>query len=251
MKIARIEYNKTVCFARVDKARADILQGSIYGDNAPLVIGSIDIKDARLLAPVEPTKIVCLGLNYREHAAELDMDIPKEPVIFLKPPSSIIGPDDSIVYPAASLRLDYEAELAIIVKKRARSINAQDARDYILGYTCLNDITARDIQKRDGQWTRAKSFDTFCPVGPHIETCLDTGDIEIKLSVNNNIKQFSSTSDMIFDVDYIISFVSGIMTLMPGDIVTTGTPKGVGPLARGDIVSVEIDGIGCLTNRVV
>jgi 2-keto-4-pentenoate hydratase/2-oxohepta-3-ene-1,7-dioic acid hydratase in catechol pathway len=251
MKIARIEYNKTVSYACIDNAHAGIFHGSIYDDNAPEIIDSIDIKDARLLAPVEPTKIVCLGLNYREHAAELDMDIPKEPVIFLKPPSSIIGPDDSIIYPAASLRLDYEAELAIIVKKRARSINAQDVKDYILGYTCLNDITARDIQKRDGQWTRAKSFDTFCPIGPHIETCLDTGDIKIKLSVNNNIKQSSSTSDMIFDVDYIISFVSGIMTLMPGDIVTTGTPKGVGPLTRGDIVNVEIDGIGCLTNKVV
>ena len=250
MKIARAAYKGRVYYAYINQAKADLLEGSVFDDAQPNIVKSVDINDIRLLAPAEPSKIVCAGLNYKEHAKELEMDLPERPVIFLKPPSAVIGPDDLIVYPDQTVQLEYEAELAIVVKKKARSVPIQQSRDYILGYTCLNDITARDIQKQDIQWTRAKSFDTFCPLGPCIETEINPDDVTIKLSVNGIVKQLSSTSDMIFNIERLVSFVSDVMTLMPGDIVATGTPKGVGPLKRGDSVDIEIEGIGRLSNKV-
>jgi 2-keto-4-pentenoate hydratase/2-oxohepta-3-ene-1,7-dioic acid hydratase in catechol pathway len=250
MKIARAAYKGRAYYAYINKTQADLLEGSVYDDAQPPIIKSVDINDISLLAPAEPSKIVCAGLNYKEHAKELGMDMPECPVIFLKPPSSVIGPDDLIIYPDQTAQLEYEAELAIVIKKKVRSVPIQQSRDYILGYTCLNDITARDIQKQDIQWTRAKSFDSFCPLGPHIETEINPNNLTVKLSVNGAIKQLSSTSDMIFGIERLVSFVSDVMTLMPGDIVATGTPRGVGPLKRGDSVDIEIEGIGCLCNKV-
>lgn len=204
----------------------------------------------KILRSLRPTKIILVGLNYRDHAKELGMKIPKEPIIFLKPPTSIIGPFDNIIYPKGVKRLDYEAELAIVIKKRAKYIKKNRTPGYILGYTCLNDVTARDLQKKDGQWTRAKSFDTFCPVGNHIETDIDPSNLEIRLFLNDLIKQSSNTKNLIFPPNELVSFISHIMTLMPGDIIATGTPPGVGPMKKGDTVRVEIEGIGTLENTV-
>lgn len=178
------------------------------------------------------------------------MEIPKEPIIFLKPPTAVIGNGDSIIYPPQTKRIDYEAELAIVIKKKAHMIHKDMVQDYILGYTCANDVTARDLQKKDGQWTRAKSFNTFCPLGPVITGKINPDNVSIKLYVNKVLKQEGHTSNFIFKTKTLVSFISGIMTLMPGDVILTGTPKGVGPLEIGDVVEVEIQGIGTLTNNV-
>ena len=211
----------------------------------------IALKKARLIAPVIPSKIIMVGLNYKDHAKELGMRIPREPVIFLKPPTSIAGPGQEIIYPEMVKRLDYEAELALVIKKEACNIKENKVREYILGYTCCNDITARDIQKKDGQWTRAKSFNTFCPLGPHIETDIDLEDIVVRSYLNGKLKQNSSISNFIFPINYLVSFISRIMTLLPGDVISTGTPKGVGKMKTGDIIEIEISGIGRLKNQVV
>ncbi|MFA7115545.1 MAG: fumarylacetoacetate hydrolase family protein [Candidatus Omnitrophota bacterium] len=211
----------------------------------------IPLRKVKLELPVLPSKIVCVGLNYRDHAKELNMSIPKTPIIFIKPVSSLIGDKGLIEYPSSVKQLDYEAELAVVIGKRCKNIREVDARKYILGYTCLNDVTARDIQKAEGQWTRAKSFDTFCPVGPWIETERPSTMAKIKLYLNNKIKQDSDISQMIFPIDALISFVSKTMTLFPGDVVSTGTPCGIGPMRHGDIVEVDIEGVGKLKNTVV
>ncbi|MGE5405896.1 MAG: fumarylacetoacetate hydrolase family protein [Candidatus Saccharibacteria bacterium] len=208
-------------------------------------------KECELLPPVTPGKIVCVGLNYRDHAAELNMNVPEEPVLFIKPASSLVGTHAHIIYPKASQQLDYEAELAVVIGRTAKSIKSADALKYVYGYTCGNDVTARDFQRKDGQWTRAKSFDTFCPLGPWIETELDSANLKIKSWLNGQVRQDSSTSQLIFPVDQLIEFISGIMTLDPGDVIMTGTPPGVGPMQAGDEISVEIEGIGSLTNTVV
>lgn len=200
---------------------------------------------------IRPTKIVCVGLNYIEHARELKLKSPKEPVIFLKPASSLIYDMDDIVYPPKVKRLDFEAELAVVIKDKTRNIKPGEARRHILGYTCLNDVTARDLQKKDGQWTRSKSFDTFCPIGPAIETSLDPSGIRIQSHLNGTLRQSSSSANLIFSVAELIAFISGVMTLFRGDIVSTGTPPGVGPMKPGDTVEVRIEGIGVLRNRVV
>jgi len=204
--------------------------------------------------PVEslkPTKIVCVGTNYRDHAKELGMDIPGEPLIFLKPVSSIIYDSQEIVLPRGVTRLDYEAELAVVIKEEARRIEEKDVPGHILGYTCLNDVTARDLQKKDGQWTRAKSFDTFCPVGPWVETDIDPLNVKVESYLNGDLKQSSNTRELIFTVNRLVSFISGVMTLRPGDIISTGTPYGVGPMQPGDIIEIRIEGIGSLKNKVV
>jgi 2-keto-4-pentenoate hydratase/2-oxohepta-3-ene-1,7-dioic acid hydratase in catechol pathway len=205
--------------------------------------------DVELLAPSEPSKIVCVGLNYREHARELKMDLPGEPIIFLKPPSSVLAPGAGIILPKCSIRVDYEGELAVVMGGRCKGVTAAQAEDYILGYTCFNDVTARDLQQKDGQWTRSKSYDTFAPFGPGIAR-IDPEDAEIATRVNGTVKQRSNTSDMIFGVPELIEFLSQIMTLQPGDVIATGTPPGVGPLKRGDVVEVEVEGIGVLRNPV-
>lgn len=198
------------------------------------------IKNVKILAPCLPGKVVAVGLNYIDHAKELGMKIPDEPVLFMKPSTSVIGPDDNIIYPKMSRRVDYEAELAVVIKDKME----------IFGYTCLNDVTARDLQKKDGQWTRAKSFDTFCPIGPCIVTDINPDDLKIALFLNGQLKQSSSTSNLIFNVQKLVSFISKVMTLFPGDIIATGTPSGIGPLKRGDKVEVVIEKVGRLRNFV-
>ena len=205
----------------------------------------------RLLAPCEPTKIVAVGKNYREHAAEMNEGFPTEPLLFIKPSTCIVGDGDDVVYPAISRRLDYEGELGVIIGKRAHAVQSGHSAEYIFGYTCLNDITARDIQKSDPQWTRGKGFDTFCPIGPHIETKLNAMHSNICTRVNGELRQNSNTSLMTHDIDKLICYITECMTLLPGDIIATGTPVGIGSMQRGDVVEVEIEGIGILTNRII
>lgn len=218
------------------------------GDEVARVIG--DRVNYQLLAPCEPGKIICVGLNYRQHAAELDMQLPQEPVIFLKPPSAIIGPDDIIRYPDQSQRVDYEGELAVVIGKQSKDIPLPEASQYIFGYTCANDVTARDLQQRDGQWTRAKSFDTFLPIGPYIVKDIDWRGRYLRTTLNGQTKQEAKTDQLIHSVEALVAYVSRVMTLNPGDVILTGTPEGVGPMQRGDLVTVEIEGIGILINRV-
>ncbi|MGQ9780523.1 MAG: fumarylacetoacetate hydrolase family protein [Bacillota bacterium] len=208
-------------------------------------------EEARLLAPVMPSKVVAVGLNYRDHAMEMGEEIPEEPRIFLKPSTSVIGPGEAIVLPPISRRVDYEAELAVVIGRTACHVRPEEASSYILGYTCLNDVTARDLQKKDVQWTRAKSFDTFCPLGPVVETELDPRDLAIVARVNGVVRQSSRTANLIFPVPELLSFISQVMTLLPGDVIATGTPPGVGPLSPGDRVEIEIEGLGILANPVV
>lgn len=199
---------------------------------------------------VVPTKIVCIGRNYADHAKELGNEVPSEPIIFLKPPSAVIPPEAAIVRPPQSQRVDFEGELAIVIARKAKNVSRAQWRDYVLGFTCANDVTARDLQKKDLQFTRGKGFDTFCPVGPVIETDLDPSALRLVTRVNGEVKQNGNTRDMIFKCDFIIEFITSVMTLCPGDVILTGTPAGVGPLNSGDVVEVEIEGIGTLRNHV-
>lgn len=208
------------------------------------------IAEARLLPPVSPTKIVAVGRNYADHAKELGNDAPTEPIIFLKPPTALLAHGGTIVRPPQSERVDFEGELAMIVSREARNVARADWRRFILGFTCANDVTARDLQKRDVQFTRGKSFDTFAPLGPCIDTDVDPSNLAITTRVNGEVRQSGNTSQMIFGCDVIVEFISSIMTLLPGDVILTGTPAGVGPLAAGDVVEVEIEGIGVLKNSV-
>lgn len=208
------------------------------------------LKDVTLLSPCKPTKIVAMGLNYHQHAAELGMAIPQSPLTFMKPSTAVIGTGENIVYPASSHQVDYEGELAVVIKKAAWRVSIEDAPKYILGYTCFNDVTARDLQAQDSQWTRAKGFNTFAAVGPWIETELDPSDITVETYLNGKRKQRGSTSDLIYSVAEIINFISHVMTLLPGDIIATGTPSGVGPMYPGDVVEVRIKSIGTLKNTV-
>jgi 2-keto-4-pentenoate hydratase/2-oxohepta-3-ene-1,7-dioic acid hydratase in catechol pathway len=209
------------------------------------------VADVRLLAPVDPGKIVCVGRNYAAHAAELGNEVPKEPLIFLKPPSAIIGPGEAIVLTPQSQRVEHEGELALIVGRRCSQLkDSDDALSFLLGYSCLNDVTARDLQKSDVQFTRAKGFDTFCPVGPHIETQLDPTNALVETRVNGALRQSGSTSLMSYPVAFLVRWISRVMTLFPGDLIATGTPAGVGPLVAGDSVEVSIGGVGVLRNPV-
>jgi 2-keto-4-pentenoate hydratase/2-oxohepta-3-ene-1,7-dioic acid hydratase in catechol pathway len=205
---------------------------------------------ATLLAPTLPSKIVCVGRNYADHAKELGNEAPSEPIIFLKPSSALLAPEGTIVRPAVSERVDFEGELAIVIGRQTTRVKAADWRDYVLGFTCANDVTARDLQKKDVQFTRGKGFDTFCPLGPWIETELEPDDLRLMTRVNGEVRQDGRTSQMIFPCSVILEFVSSIMTLLPGDVILTGTPAGVGPLNAGDSVEIEIEGIGVLRNAV-
>jgi 2-keto-4-pentenoate hydratase/2-oxohepta-3-ene-1,7-dioic acid hydratase in catechol pathway len=205
---------------------------------------------AELLPPAVPTKIIAVGRNYAEHAKELGNEPPSEPIIFLKPPTALLPPNGTIIRPPQSQRVDYEGELAMVIGKRGRNVQAGRWRDVVQGFTCANDVTARDLQKKDVQFTRGKGFDTFCPIGPCIETDLDPSDLRLVTRVNGEIKQNGRTSQMVFPCSVLIEFISAIMTLEPGDVILTGTPAGVGPLASGDEVEVEIEGIGTLRNHV-
>ena len=209
------------------------------------------VADVRLLAPILPTKVVCVGKNYAEHAREMGGEVPADPVIFLKPSTSVIGPGDPIVRPGWAGRVDYEGELAVVVGRLVRRLDQGDAIQAVLGFACANDVTARDLQKSDGQWTRAKGFDTFCPLGPWIETDLDSSDLALRTLVNGEPRQQARTSQLERGVASLLAFVSRVMTLLPGDVLLTGTPAGVGPLEAGDRVEVEVEGIGVLANEVV
>ena len=204
-----------------------------------------------LLAPCLPSKVVCLGLNYRSHAEETGLPIPGVPLIFLKPSTAVIGPDESIVLPRLSRRVDYEGELAVVIGKKAKDVPQVEVSKYVLGYTCFNDVTERVIQGEDGQWTRAKSYDTFAPIGPWIETDLDPDDVRIETRLNGDLRQSARTSDLIFGVSTLVTFISESMTLLPGDVIATGTPSGIGPVSAGDVVEVSIENIGMLRNPVV
>ena len=225
------------------------VEGSIFGQYRRQE-ASLPLASVRLLAPVEPSKIVCIGRNYVEHAHEHGAEVPDLPLIFLKPPSAVIGPGDKIILPPQSQRVEHEAELVVVIGKTCRWAPAESALDYVFGYTIGLDITARDLQRRDGQWTRGKGFDTFCPLGPWIETDLDPADTLITCHVNEEMRQMASTRDMVFTVRQLIAFISSVMTLQPGDVIMTGTPAGVGPLLAGDTIRATIEGIGTLQNLV-
>ncbi|MCD6362892.1 MAG: fumarylacetoacetate hydrolase family protein [Synergistetes bacterium] len=236
----------------VEGERIKLLRGSSLSDIVENVEAEdeVSFSDVRMLSPISPTKIVALGLNYKDHAEETGLPVPDEPLIFLKPPSAVIGSGETILIPKGVGRVDYEAELAVVIGRKCKNVSEEKASEYILGYTCFNDVTARHLQKKDGQWTRSKSFDTFAPVGPWISMELDPSDLAIKLYLNGEIRQSSRTSRMIFNVYQVVSFVSRVMTLEPGDVIATGTPSGIGPIKDGDEVVVEIEGIGKLINYV-
>jgi len=249
VRIARVAYQGRIAFGVIEGDTVSELDGPPIGD-IRFTGNRVPLADCKLLAPVLPSKIVAVGRNYSEHAAELGNDIPDDPLLFLKPSTSIIGPGEAIRKPHGLERLDHEAELAIVIAGLVRNADADQAEAGILGYTCGNDVSARDYQKSDGQWTRAKGFDTFCPLGPWIETNIDPAALRIQSRVNGEPRQDGNTKDMIFDPVYLVSYVSRIMTLLPGDIIMTGTPAGVGPMEPGDDVEVEIEGIGVLRNTV-
>jgi 2-keto-4-pentenoate hydratase/2-oxohepta-3-ene-1,7-dioic acid hydratase in catechol pathway len=225
------------------------VEGDFFGEYRRLK-AEIPLEEVRLLAPCQPGKIICVGRNYADHAREMGNEVPKVPLIFMKPPSSVINPGDTILLPRQSNQVEHEAELVAVIGKSGRHITADQAREYVFGYTIGNDITARDLQKSDGQWTRAKGFDTFCPFGPWIDTEFDPADALITCRVSGQPRQMGSTRDMVFNIGTLIAFVSSVMTLEPGDLVMTGTPAGIGPLLDGDEVIVEIEGLGTLTNPV-
>jgi 2-keto-4-pentenoate hydratase/2-oxohepta-3-ene-1,7-dioic acid hydratase in catechol pathway len=225
------------------------VEGDFFGEYRRLK-AEIPLEEVRLLAPCQPGKIICVGRNYADHAREMGNEVPKVPLIFMKPPSSVINPGDTILLPRQSNQVEHEAELVAVIGKSGRHITADQAREYVFGYTIGNDITARDLQKSDGQWTRAKGFDTFCPFGPWIDTEFDPADALITCRVSGQPRQMGSTRDMVFNIGTLIAFVSSVMTLEPGDLVMTGTPAGIGPLLDGDEVIVEIEGLGTLNNPV-
>lgn len=255
MRIVRFtsSTNSTPAFGFVEGDKINVAEGSPFDGELSATGTLVSLSDATLLAPCEPTKIVAGGISYRSHAMEMNLQIPDEPVFFLKPSTCITGHNADIDYPRQSNRLEYEAELAVIIKKKTYKATVEEAKANILGYACANDVTARDIQAKGGnmvQLCHSKAFDTFCPVGPWIETELDANNVEVTLTVNGEQRQKGNTSDMIFTIEEMVSFFSHIMTLLPGDVVLTGTPYGVGEIKSGDVVNVSIDGIGTLSNRV-
>jgi 2-keto-4-pentenoate hydratase/2-oxohepta-3-ene-1,7-dioic acid hydratase in catechol pathway len=249
VQYCRCRHGDEVAWGRVIGKEVELLDAAPW--DGPSVVGRAVRGEVTLLAPCIPSKIICLGVNYRAHATEFGHELPAAPLIFLKPPSAVIGPDDAIIYPPQWTRqVDYEAELAVVIGQRARHVAEETALDHVFGYTCLNDVTARDLQRADGQWTRGKSFDTFCPIGPVIVCGLDPGALRVASYVNGEVRQDASTADLIFGVPAIVAFVSHVMTLEPGDVIATGTPSGVGPLVPGDVVEIEVEGIGRLRNHV-
>jgi 2-keto-4-pentenoate hydratase/2-oxohepta-3-ene-1,7-dioic acid hydratase in catechol pathway len=249
MRLVRFQVQGRPAFGILNNGEVGELDGEGY-NSLTSIRTTHGTSDVNFLAPCVPTKIVAVGLNYRDHARELGMAVPEEPILFLKPPTSLIGPGDAIISPPMSRQIDYEGELGIVIRDRVHGIAPYEVRDHILGYTCANDVTARDLQKKDGQWTRAKGFDTFCPVGPWIETDLDPVDLLVESYLNGERRQSSRTSQFIFGIERLVSFISHVMTLQPGDLIITGTPAGIGPMRPGDEIEVRIEGIGSLKNRV-
>ena len=252
MKIVRFSADNRIEYGILDgeviKSIEDISHGH---EQIQLTDRHYNLNEVQLLSPCTPSKIVAVGLNYYSHAQEMKMPIPDNPIIFLKPSTSVIGPEDNIIYPDSSERVDYEAELAVVIKARARRVPKEKAMDYILGYTCCNDVTARDLQRSDKLWTRAKGFDTFAAIGPHIETDLDPSNVNVESYLNGELKQQGNSEDLISPVPELIEYISGIMTLLPGDVIATGTPSGIGPMKPGDKIEIKLKGIGMLRNYVV
>jgi len=252
MKVARYEFKGRPWYGLVDEANGTLreLVGEPF-ENVRETGAVRRFEEIFLLAPVAPGKIVAVGLNYKDHAKEVGMRLPEEPLLFLKAPSAILPPGGNIVYPRQSKHVDFEAELAVVIGRTAKDVPSDDASAYIFGYTCINDVTARDLQIRDVQFARSKGFDTFAPLGPWISTGVDPDALGVRCLVNGQVKQYGNTRDMGSSVSRLVEYISSNMTLYPGDVIATGTPAGVGPLNPGDTVTVEIDGIGALTNRVV
>jgi 2-keto-4-pentenoate hydratase/2-oxohepta-3-ene-1,7-dioic acid hydratase in catechol pathway len=251
MRIFRFKHKDKMDYGVLEEEKLYPLEGSVFR-RFKIRRRGIPISEVMLLPPVKPTKIVAVGANYKDHVREMGRVLPDEPLIFLKPPSAIVGPNDIIIYPKMAKRIDYEGELALIIKKRAHLLGDNDnVGECILGYTCFNDVTARDLQQKDGQFTRAKSFDTFAAVGPCIATDVDPSGLRLKTFLNGKLKQSGNTKNLIFSVPFLVKFISRIMTLNPGDIITTGTPSGVAPMSPGDRVDIQIEGIGTLSNSVM
>lgn len=250
MKIVRFAAGGRIKYGILDGESIQVIEGKPFRYIKP-ADQYYQLSEVKLLSPCTPSKIVALGLNYHSHAKEVNAPLPDAPLIFLKPSTAVIGPEDNIIYPATSDRVDYEGELAVVIKRPVWRVSTKDALDYVLGYTCFNDVTARDLQSRNGQWTRAKGFDTFAAIGPCIETELDPGNVVLETYLNGELKQQGSTSDLIYSIPYLIDFISHVMTLLPGDIITTGTPSGIGPMYPGDTVEINIEPIGTLRNYVV
>lgn len=256
MRIARFSPPKEVSasplFGVVSGNEIEVLAGDPLYSGITKTGEKLALDSVKLLAPVIPrSKVVCVGKNYADHAKEMDSAVPEQPVIFIKPNTSVIGPDDAIVWPSMSKKVDHEAELAIVIGKICKDVPKERVQDVIFGYTIGNDVTARDLQKVDGQWSRAKGFDTFCPLGPWIETDIDPSDLAISAEVDGQMRQSDRTSSMIFDIPTIIHFITQVYTLLPGDVILTGTPAGVGVIPVGSTVSISIEGIGTLSNRAV
>ncbi|MEL1135825.1 fumarylacetoacetate hydrolase family protein [Desulfitobacterium sp. THU1] len=250
MKYIRFSHERDTFYGQVEGETIHVLDRSYLEEGCQRTGQIIPLAGVRLLAPVEPSKIVCIGLNYAKHIVELGHTRHDEPVIFLKPSTALIGPEDVIDHPAMSQQVEYEAELVVVMGKTAKNISVAQAQDYIFGYTCGNDVTARDLQKKDGQWTRCKGFDTFCPIGPWIVPDLEHNNLNIRSLLNGDVKQSSNTRNLLNSVPELISYISQIMTLNPGDLIMTGTPEGVGPMKAGDVITIEIEGIGKLENKV-
>lgn len=252
MRIARFSHQDAIRFGIVDETDLVVLSGDPMFAGFDTTGERVPLSEVTLLAPVIPrSKIVCVGKNYRDHAAEMGGEAPAEPMLFLKPNTSVIGPNDAIVRPVQSQRTDFEGELAVVIGRIAKNVPAENALDYVLGYTVGNDVTARDLQRSDGQWSRAKGFDTFCPLGPAIETDFDLdGGARVVTRVNGEVRQDGPISDMVHSVPDIIAYASAAFTLLPGDVILTGTPAGIGPFQAGDVVEVEITGLGVLRNTV-
>jgi 2-keto-4-pentenoate hydratase/2-oxohepta-3-ene-1,7-dioic acid hydratase in catechol pathway len=250
MKILRAAKDGQAFYAQLEGSKVRRIAGTPYGGLC-FTGEQYELGDVELLAPCEPSKVVAVGLNYSDHAKEMKETLIGNPVLFIKPSTAVIAHGQGIVYPAISQRVDYEAELAAVIGKTCRNITAEEAADYIFGYTAMNDVTARDIQKSDGQWTRGKSFDTFCPIGPYIDTEFDPAGRRIQSVLNGEVKQDGNTADMLCSAVQLLSFVSSCMTLKPGDVVSSGTPSGIGPMKKGDTIEIKIEGLMTLKNTVV
>ena len=248
-RLYRIEYEGVARYAAEHDGRWRLVDGDVFGVWTPGA--EIAAEGHRVLAPVQPSKIVCVGLNYKDHAAEQNKPLPAEPLLFIKPSTTVIGPGEAIQAPGWAGRIDHEAELGLVIGKRAHRVPLDKANDYILGLIAVNDVTARDLQNKDGQYTRCKGFDTFGPIGPCIATGLDGRDLAVRGYVNGHLRQDSRTRELIFTIPELVAFITSIMTLLPGDIISTGTPSGIGPIVPGDSVTVSIECVGALTNPVV
>src|SRR5687767_9952928 len=249
VRLHRIEHGGAPRHAVERDGSWRLVEGDIFGawkDGA-----EISGEGLKLLAPVQPSKIVCVGLNYKDHAAEQNKALPAEPLLFIKPSTAVIGPGDAIQVPEWAGRIDHEAELGIVIGKRAHRVSLQRTQDYVLGLIAVNDVTARELQNKDGQYTRCKGFDTFAPIGPCVAVGLDGRDLSVRAYVNGQLRQDSRTRELIFTIPELIAFITSVMTLLPGDIISTGTPSGIGPISPGDSVTVHVEGVGALTNGVV